>query len=98
MFLRQLATLLWVSKILLPKVPRLQSFIFMEACPQFPLSVYNDFASSTVQQHILDHWEQDKVPAALREAIFTPQISWKKIGKQWKSSAMAPATGSDLER
>lgn len=73
----------------------------MEACPQFPLSAFNDFASLTVQKHILDHWERDKIPTALREVMFTPQVSWKKVGKQWESCTApgaAHVVGLDPER
>ncbi|KAK7682828.1 hypothetical protein QCA50_014212 [Cerrena zonata] len=84
-----LNSLIWASKILFPKLPKLQSFFFMEGCPNFPLSSFDDFATHKVQKHVLDHWEKDKVPASLREVIFTSQLTWKKVGKSWQGHTAA---------
>ncbi|CAL1710101.1 unnamed protein product [Somion occarium] len=78
-----LEILVSVSEDLFPRLPNLRTFTFLEGCPTFPLSSFNEFATLKVQRHMLDHWEQVGLPGSLSEVSFTSSVKWSKRGRDW---------------
>lgn len=72
-----------MSEDLFPRLPNLRTFTFLEGCPTFPLSSFNEFATLKVQRHMLDHWEQVGLPGSLSEVSFTSSVKWSKRGRDW---------------